>query len=1088
MYWPNGVPRVYAVNGPSIPITPSTDYKESDSELFEDEPPQDEVARGSESPKPTTWADEPIAGLCASRSGHLFATMTESSMTIWQTKPAVVVAAVTRSASSMKTYGPNVSLLLHPDSTILVVQTLKGYLLTYTIASDPNTRVFQQHFDHTNPHRRQQLARHFGSEEFNNIKDVSMRFRMAIMVESGIGKALALDKELLVATLKPAAIQCIRWAPDENGSQTTSELLSRILNVSKKVTVTEMVYDRAMSLLIWVTSEGRAYTVQRKNSELPPESEETSKLFAGHCFHTPTNDDNVAVKAAVNARFSLLAVSCANGEVLVYTAKDYVGNVVLSHRLQPPASLTATGSLTFMSYSPDGYCFFAGYERGWANWSVFGKVGGSSFSADRTMAKDNAEDWLTGVSMGCWIGGGSDIVLSCKNERRLWLLETARSALTGCYSPANLARALLQTGTEIILYRGHDLPDLMTISGKDSLWHHAQYPPAYLHAQWPIRACVVSQDGRYVAIAGRRGLAHYSVSSGRWKTFEDSKAENSFAVRGGMCWYGHILIAAVESNGSYELRLYSRELSLDNNNILHTEHLPSPAVFIGPSGEDSLLVYTYDNILYHYVINSMHGGVALVPVGQIAFYGIVRAPTRVRSISWILPEEQMRNGDPSQDVKVASVLLLVDGNLVLLQPSLSSTGDLKYDMRIVAQDVEYYVLMRDQLSFNFSPPTEEPNPTSPSADIVLKAAQSNLSLRDSLWLFSGRDLVAWSDVQEILQREDVPKPLAVPVDFYPLSVLLNKGIVLGVESEMIQRRDVTFSILKFAIRSHLFLPYFLRHSLSNVDMPSALSLSHYYSHLSYFPHAMEILLHHVLDDAVDGPSRGESQNNTTQTSQPLLPSVISFLQASLPTDVYLDIVVQCTRKNEIRSWRTLFAHLPPPKDLFEQALRLKSLKTAAGYLLVLQALDEEEEESEARTEDHAVRLLGLAAQKNDWDLCAELARFLIALDRSGEMLRRTIDRVGLRRAVTAHKPGSNDVNGRNMKGLGLTLPVPTIPSPLSPRRQHHRNRKGSDISSVTSAGTSSNLSPITSRTDDEGEAVTTASDGGSSGIDDLPPA
>jgi hypothetical protein len=65
----------------------------------------------------------------------------------------------------------------------------------------------------------------------------------------------------------------------------------------------------------------------------------------------------------------------------------------------------------------------------------------------------------------------------------------------------------------------------------------------------------VSQDGRYVAIAGKRGLAHYSVNSGRWKVFEDSKVENSFAVRGGMCWYGHLLIAAIDRDGSYEVSL-----------------------------------------------------------------------------------------------------------------------------------------------------------------------------------------------------------------------------------------------------------------------------------------------------------------------------------------------------------------------------------------------------------------------------------------------------------------------------------------------------------------------------------------------------
>lgn len=375
---------------------------------------------------------------------------------------------------------------------------------------------------------------------------------MAIKIESGITKALALDNELVVSTVKPAAIQCIRWFPDSRGSQTTSDLLSRILGVSKGITVVDMVYDRAMNLLIWVTSDGKAYSVQRV-SERAREAENTKKLFHGYCFHDPKGDGERAAKVAVNARFSLLTVSCASGDILVYAAKDYVGNIPLSHRLEPPASMATTGSLTFMNYSPDGYCLFAGYERGWTTWSVFGKLGGSSFSTEQSRATANGEDWLTGVSNGCWIGGGSDIILSRQNDRRLWVLETARSALTGCFSPANLARGLLQTGTEIILYRGHDLPDLITISGKDSLWHHAQYPQMYLHSQWPIRSCVVSQDGRYVAIAGRRGLAHYSVNSGRWKEFEDPRIENSFAVRGGMCWYGHILIAAVESDGSYEV-------------------------------------------------------------------------------------------------------------------------------------------------------------------------------------------------------------------------------------------------------------------------------------------------------------------------------------------------------------------------------------------------------------------------------------------------------------------------------------------------------------------------------------------------------
>ncbi|KAL2004233.1 hypothetical protein VTN02DRAFT_5376 [Thermoascus thermophilus] len=1065
MYWPNGVPRVYALNGPGIPCSVAGEDEElrAQSSRSNDDSIERHGRRRSLSAKPAKWADEAIKGLCVARSGHLFATMTESSIAVWQTRPTAVVAAAARSALSLKTYGPNVALLMHPDSTILVAQTLAGYLLMYTIASDPNSRVYQQRFDHSQQPRRQQL-RHFGGEDTNAIRDVSIRFRMAMKVDSGISKALALDSELVVATVKPAAIQCIRWSPDKSGTQTTSALLSHILGVSGEITVVEMVYDRAMSLLIWVTSDGKAYAVQRV-PDSPREPEDPKRLFNGHCFHTPNDDGEEAVHVAVNARFSLLAVSCANGEILIYTAKDYLGNVPLSYKLQLHVSAATTGNLTFMSYSPDGYCLFAGYERGWTNWSVFGKPGGTSFGADRSLAATNCEDWLRGVTMGCWIGGGSDIILAGQNDRRLWILETARSALTGCFSPANLARALLQTGTEIILYRGHDLPDIITISGKDSLWHHAQYPPTYLHSQWPIRSCVVSQDGRYVAIAGRRGLAHYSVNSGRWKTFDDPKAENSFAVRGGMCWYGHILIAAVDNDGSYELRLYSRESPLNNNSILHVEYLPSPVVFIGPSGEDSLLVYTYDNILYHYVLNVVQSRVSLVPVGQIAFNGIVRAPTRVRSISWVLPENQLRNGDPSQDVKVASVLLLVDGNLVLLQPSVSETGDLKYDMRIIAHDVEYYTLMRDQLAFNLAPPVDESLPPSPSADNALNAYPSNPSLRDSLWMFCGKHLVVWSDVHQVLRGEEAPKPLPVPVDFYPLSVLLNKGIVLGVESEIIQRRDVTFTILKFAIRTHLFLPYFLQHSLANFDMPGALALCHHYSQLSYFAHALEILLHHVLDEEVDNQDMAHRHADSAEKPQALLPYVISFLRASLPLSVYLDIIVQCTRKTELRSWRTLFAHLPPPKELFEQALNLNSLKTAGGYLLVLQALEDEEGNAD-RIEDYVVRLLGLASHQKDWDLCAELARFLMALDPSGDMLRRAIARVGLRNGDKSQTASPNGSFAASVKGLGLSLPIPfpsssslSPTSSLSPQRGHHRARRGSDDASAVSPGTTTTVSP-----------------------------
>ena len=389
-------------------------------------------------------------------------------------------------------------------------------------------------------------------EQKRGFPEVNIRFRMVIKVDAGIRKVLALDEELVVATEKPPAVQCIRWVPDETGKQTSTELLSRMGWIQKKSCIDDMVYDKAMSLAVWITSEGYAYAVQR----LPPQTKESDspkKLFRGYGFHTPEQREDMATKAAINARFSLLAVGCANAEIHVYTARDYAGSIPLSHKLEKPATMISTGQINSLSYSPDGYCLFAGYENGWAIWSVYGKPQGSSFMADPKISENNGEGWLQGVDQAAWLSAGSDILLTRQNDDRLFLLEMAKSAVTGCFCAANVSRTVLLTNSELMVYRGYDLPVLTTISADASLWHHVQFPSSYLSNQRPIRSAVISPDGRYVAIAGRRGLAHYSVSSGRWKTFDDMLAENAFVVRGGMCWYQHILIAAVETDEHHEV-------------------------------------------------------------------------------------------------------------------------------------------------------------------------------------------------------------------------------------------------------------------------------------------------------------------------------------------------------------------------------------------------------------------------------------------------------------------------------------------------------------------------------------------------------
>lgn len=722
----------------------------------------------------------------------------------------MILAYVARAESSLELYGKNVDLLLRPDSAILVVRTAGGYLITYSIATDGESRVYKPYFPnyHNVQRRRQNLVAGqsglqpdqilWGPGEGSGVRDVSVRFRMVIKVDAGIESALALDDELVVATRKPAAVQCIRWTPDSTGNQTKTEIISRMGWVEKKVSIVEMTHDRPMNLATWITSDGRAYAVQRhhqrQGAEQPDEAE-AKKLFKGHCFHVPQGSDDHAKRAVINARFSLIAVGCSDGMVQVYSVRDYAGNIAHSHTHSIPVSTSAAGPFTNLSYSPDGYCLFAGFAKGWATWSMFGKPGSSSFGSEGTISTTNGEEWLRGLTGAAWIGGGSEILMIGQENEGVWSLEMAKSAVTGCYNEANVFRTVLQTPSSVMVYRGYDLPDLTSISAEPFLWHTARIPATYLLNQWPIRQTVISPDGRYVAVAGNRGLAHYSVNSGRWKTFNNEVAENEFQVRGGMCWYQHILVAAVESNKSYEIRLYSRETALDSSLVLHKEQLPAPVVLITTSGEDSLLVYTYENLLYHYIFAPWAGSVALVQVGQIAFHGIVRSPARVRGLSWILPESQLVDGDPSQDVAVASVIFLVDGKLVLLRPSLNDEGQLKYDMRVIAQNVEYHASMRDQPLLNVT--------RQPGDDTLQRGPPA---LRDSLWVFDGMEMKSWTSMKEVLDAasgdstQELPPAVSVPVDFYPLSIILEKGIILGVESDLVQRRDVNFSFFHFAIR------------------------------------------------------------------------------------------------------------------------------------------------------------------------------------------------------------------------------------------------------------------------------------------------
>ena len=104
-------------------------------------------------------------------------------------------------------------------------------------------------------------------------------------------------------------------------------------------------------------------------------------------------------------------------------------------------------------------------------------------------------------------------------------------------------------------------------------------------------------------------------------------------------------------------------------------------------------------------------------------------------------------GDPMEDLAVATVLMMIGGKLVLLRPRKSGQQEVKYDMQILADRIEFCWIHLRGIG----------------------------ALENSLWGYDGKGIKVWLNalnlemhVHSREQIESVQETLNIPLDFYLL--------------------------------------------------------------------------------------------------------------------------------------------------------------------------------------------------------------------------------------------------------------------------------------------------------------------------------
>uniref|UniRef100_A0A8C9Z824 Protein RIC1 homolog n=1 Tax=Sander lucioperca TaxID=283035 RepID=A0A8C9Z824_SANLU len=928
-----------------------------------------------------------------------FAVLSETQLSIWFSRPSVLIVSYIESAKAAAQFGFYQKAEWKPDDSMIAVATAKGYILLFDVLGGGDDKSL---YEPVYPKGSPRVKVTPGYKEEQCAPALSLEMKKPVDLEAPITSLQSLQEDLLVCTAD-GYLHVLHW--DGLGSNGRKAICLTTIPFSLDLQSArggpsldlEGVYIRCMEYC--VTLDGFAVVLSdgRLGFITPLSNTITADQLQGVWAADVTDGTCVAV----NNKYRLMAFGCASGSVLVYMIDTTTGSMQLSHKLELtpkhyPDIYNKTGPVKLICWSPDYSVAMVTWECGGLSlWSVFGAHLICTLGEDFAYRSDGTKKDPIKISSMCWGAEGYHLwVLPNKPERGrqeeqqqeeeemvtpphpslqagILQFHFIKSALTVNPCTSNQEQVLLHGEDRLYLTCGdpsqvhstsdthphthlhpHDgsplhhppNPDSSLSQGLSTLlghkhWHVVQIHSTYLESNWPIR-------------------------------------EQNMTVTGGLAWWKDFVVVACYNfiDQQEQLRLYQRSSNLDNAFASVTK-LQSDTLLLNVF-RDMIILFRADCSICLYSIerrnDSPHPTASVELLQEVSMSRYIPHPALVVSVTLtsVRTETGITLKAPQQACMAESIMLNLAGQLIMLQRDRSGP-----------QVREKETPANNKKLLPFCPPVV----LAQCVENVWTTCRSNRKKRhllEALWLSCGE---AGMKVWLPLFPRDHRKPhsflsrrimLPFHINIYPLAVLFEDALVLGATNETVlydglqgssEPLEALFPYCTVERTSQIYLHHILRQLLVRNLGEQALMLAQSCASLPYFPHVMELMVHVVLE---------EEATSREPIPDPLLPTVAKFI-TEFP--LFLQTIVHCARKTEYALWNYLFAAVGNPKDLFEECLMAQDLDTAASYLIILQNM-----EVPAVSRQHATLLFNTALEQGKWDLCRHMIRFLKAIG-SGEM-------------------------------------------------------------------------------------------------------